>query len=62
MYLTFHKWVVTFDNGGTSARLGNVPELLKRHRHGIIGVTQARNQNGQVKDVLGFDLHCKRES
>jgi hypothetical protein len=62
MYLASHRWVVTFDNGGTSTRLGNVPKLLKRHRYGIIGARQARNQNGQVKDVLGFGLHYKTGS
>ena len=62
MYLAFHRRVVTFDNGGTSTRLGNVPKLLKRHKYGIIGARQARNQNGQVKDVLGFGSHYEKGS
>jgi len=62
MYLAFHIWVATFDSGGTSTRLGNVPKLLKRHRYEIIGARQRRDQNGQVKNVLGFGLHYKTES
>ena len=62
MYLVFHIWVATADNGGMSTRLGNVPKLLKRHRYGIIGARQIRNQNGQVEDVLGIGLHYKTES
>lgn len=62
MYLAFHRRVVTFDNRGTSTRLGNVPKLLKRQKYGIIDAKQAGNQNSQVKAVLGFVLHCKTGS
>ena len=62
MYFAFHTRVVTFDNGGTSTRLGNVPKLLKRHIYGITGARQARNQNGQVKDIPGFGSHYKKGS
>lgn len=58
MYLTYRR-LVTFDNVGTSTRLGNVPQLPKRHKYGIIGATQTRNQNGQVRDVPGYGSRYK---
>lgn len=61
MYLAFHKRVAILENGDTSTRLGNVPKLLKQHKHGIIGAKQTTSQNGQVRNVPVFGSHYNKK-